>query len=95
MHLRKLCNHPLLMKEMHNEILEKHKNKEGEYFNILIEWSGKMILLEKMLNKFLKEDKKMLIFSQFTNMLLLLEEYLQYKMIKYEKITGDIKQIDR
>lgn len=91
MHLRKLCNHPLLMKEMHNEILEKHKNKEGEYFNILIEWSGKMILLEKMLNKFLKEDKKMLIFSQFTNMLLLLEEYLQYKMIKYEKITGDIK----
>lgn len=63
MHLRKLCNHPLLMKEMHNEILEKHKNKEGEYFKILIEWSGKMILLDKMLNKFLKEDKKMLIFS--------------------------------
>lgn len=51
------------MKEMHNEILEKHKNKEGEYFKILIEWSGKMILLDKMLNKFLKEDKKMLIFS--------------------------------
>lgn len=37
-----------------------------------------MVLLDKMLKKFLKEDKKMLIFSQFTNMLALLEEYLQF-----------------
>ncbi|CAD8205649.1 unnamed protein product [Paramecium pentaurelia] len=95
MHLRKLCNHPLLLKEMHSDILEKSKGNEGEYQKILIEYSGKMVLLDKMLKKFLKEDKKMLIFSQFTNMLALLEEYLQFNQIKYEKITGDIKQIDR
>lgn len=40
-------------------------SKEGEeYHKILIEWSGKMILLDKMLQKFLKQEKKkVLIFS--------------------------------
>lgn len=31
MHLRKLCNHPLLLKEMHSDILEKSKGNEAEY----------------------------------------------------------------
>lgn len=63
MHLRKLCNHPLLLKEMHNEMAAKLQNEGGEFQKILIEWSGKMVLLDKMLEKFLKEQKKVLIFS--------------------------------
>lgn len=34
-----------------------------EYINKLIESSGKMILLDKLLTKFRNEGKKMLIFS--------------------------------
>jgi SNF2 family DNA or RNA helicase len=39
---------------------------QQEYQTMLVEASGKMILLDKMLTKFAKEGKKTLIFSQFT-----------------------------
>jgi len=54
-----------------------------------------MILLEKLLIKFREEGKKVLIFSQFTFMLSLIEEYLKARIVKYEKIDGQIKARDR
>lgn len=54
-----------------------------------------MIFLDKMVDKFQKENKKMLIFSQFTSMLRLIEEYLDFKSIHYEKIDGGTKAKDR
>lgn len=72
---------------MQNEISKNCKDF-SEYIVKLIESSGKMILLDKLLNKFRGEGKKMLIFSQFTMMLSILEEYLKYKSVKYEKIDG-------
>ena len=60
MQLRKCCNHPMMLKEIHNEFLTK---SEGEYVKLLVEASGKMILLDKMIDKFLSENKKILIFS--------------------------------
>lgn len=50
-----------------------------KYIEKLIESSGKMILLDKLLNKFRSEGRKILIFSQFTMMLQILEEYFKYK----------------
>lgn len=77
--LRKCCNHPFLIKEMHQE-LTKDCRTNSEYTKTLIESSGKMILLEKLLVKFKDEGKKVLIFSQFTFMLQLIEEYLKAKV---------------
>ena len=37
-----------------------------------------MIFLHKMIQKFKEENKKILIFSQFTEMLKLIEEYLHF-----------------
>ncbi len=54
-----------------------------------------MILLNKMIDKFKKENKKILIFSQFTQMLKIIEEYLHFKNIHYEKIDGSTKAKDR
>lgn len=54
-----------------------------------------MILLDKLVHKFLKEKRKILIFSQFTYVLVLLEDYLRYNMIKFEKIDGSIKARER
>ena len=54
-----------------------------------------MILLDKLIHKFLKEKRKILIFSQFTYVLVLLEDYLRYNMIKFEKIDGSIKARER
>jgi chromodomain-helicase-DNA-binding protein 7 len=68
---------------------------DDERYEKLINCSGKMILLDKIVKKFLKEKKKMLIFSQFTYILVLLEEYLRHNYIKYEKIDGSVKSRDR
>ena len=54
-----------------------------------------MTLVDKLLAKFRKEKKKMLIFSQFTYMLTLLEDLLKYRGIKYEKIDGQTKAKER
>jgi len=61
----------------------------------LVESSGKMILLEKFLKRFGEEGRKVLIFSQFVYMLGIIEEYLKWKGIKYEKIDGSVKARDR
>ena len=94
MQLRKCCNHPMLIKELFKEMCGSCVS-ESEYMRMLVEASGKMILLDKMLVKFAREGKKTLIFSQFTQMLALLEDYLNAKGMKYEKLTGDVKSNDR
>ncbi len=50
-----------------------------------------MVLVQKLLEKRKREGKKVLIFSQFTHMLQLIEEYLKYSEYKYERIDGQIK----
>jgi chromodomain-helicase-DNA-binding protein 7 len=62
MQLRKCCNHPFLIKEMEIELTDKCVTNEERY-NKLIETSGKMILLDKLLAKYKAENKKVLIFS--------------------------------
>lgn len=94
MQLRKCCNHPFLIKEIEQNLnmnIESHQ----ERFEKIIESSGKMMLLDKLLTKLIREGKKVLIFSQFTKMLDLLEEYLQYKQYKFEKIDGSVKSKER
>lgn len=94
MQLRKCCNHPFLMRELQSE-LSKDCQTQAQYVEKLINCSGKMILLDKLVEKIVKEDSKVLIFSQFTNMLLLIEEYLKIKSIGYEKIDGGVKAKER
>lgn len=50
----------MMLKEIQNEFLTK---SESDYVKLLVEASGKMILLDKMIDKFLSENKKILIFS--------------------------------
>lgn len=61
-----------------------------EYYKILIQSSGKLVLLDKLLAK-LKGEHKVLIFSQMTRCLDLLSDYLQYKRYKYERIDGGVR----
>ena len=93
MQLRKCCNHPFMIKgvqqSMSNTLSEDDKLKK------MIESSGKMVLLDKLLPKLKSQGKKVLIFSQFTQMLNLLEEYLHSKGYKYERLDGSVKASDR
>ena len=94
MQLRKCCNHPFLMKEIMAE-LTKDAIHVSDYMAKMIQSSGKMILLEKLIIKMRSEGNKILIFSQFTMMLDLLEEWIKFLNVKYEKIDGSIKAKER
>lgn len=50
--------------------------------------SGKFEYFKDMLNKALNNKRKILVFSQFTQMLAIMEEYLKSKDIPYLTITG-------
>lgn len=50
-----------------------------------------MVLVQKLLEKCKAEGKKVLIFSQFTHMLHLLEEFLRAHEYRIERIDGQIK----
>lgn len=52
----------MLIKELFNEMADKCST-EKDFLKTLIESSGKMILLDKMITKFITEKKKILIFS--------------------------------
>lgn len=62
MQLRRCCNHPFLIDEIEEELTEDCHTTE-ERLKKLVDSSGKMILLDKLLVKYKKEGKKLLIFS--------------------------------
>lgn len=63
MQLRKVCNHPFLIKGVEDrETIGKETN--AEYFNALVESSGKMILLDKLLPKLKEGGHKVLIYER-------------------------------
>ena len=92
--LRKCCNHPFLLTGIKENLLDGVITN-NDYYQKILNCSGKMIFLDKMITKFQKENKKILIFSQFTEMLKIIEEYLGFKGIHFEKIDGSTKAKDR
>eukprot|EP00063_Salmo_salar_P047275 XP_014022110.1 PREDICTED: chromodomain-helicase-DNA-binding protein 5-like isoform X7 [Salmo salar] len=88
MDLKKCCNHPYLFPVA---AVEAPVLSNGSYDgNQLVKSSGKLTLLQKMLKKLKDEGHRVLIFSQMTKMLDLLEDFLEYEGYKYERIDGGI-----
>ena len=101
MQLRKVCNHPYLIKGAEESILvEKHEEKpELSDFDLhmaaLTESSGKMVLIQKLLPKLKNDGHKVLIFSQMVKMLDLIEEYLGMCNYKFGRIDGSSDELER
>jgi SNF2 family DNA or RNA helicase len=76
MKLRQVCNHPKLLK------LASAKNARG---------SAKMDLLMEMVPSMAQAGRRILIFSQFTEMLALIEEALRKEGIRFLTLTGQSK----
>ncbi|TVU17812.1 hypothetical protein EJB05_33869, partial [Eragrostis curvula] len=88
MQLRKCCNHPYLFAGAE----AGPPYTSGEH---LIENAGKMILLDKLLPKLKERDSRVLIFSQMTRLLDILEDYLMYRGYQYCRIDGNTSGEDR
>uniref|UniRef100_A0AAR2JXQ1 DNA helicase n=1 Tax=Pygocentrus nattereri TaxID=42514 RepID=A0AAR2JXQ1_PYGNA len=88
MDLKKCCNHPYLFPVAS---MEAPKTPSGAYEGTsLTKASGKLMLLQKMLRKLKEQGHRVLVFSQMTKMLDLLEDFLDYEGYKYERIDGAI-----
>ncbi|KAI6170672.1 hypothetical protein M3Y97_01127400 [Aphelenchoides bicaudatus] len=88
MELKKCCNHPYLFAKAS---LEAPKHPNGIYEgSALIKASGKFVLLQKMLLKLKKGGHRVLIFSQMTKMLDILEDLCENEGYPYERIDGSI-----
>lgn len=78
--LRQVCCDPSLLK------LSQAKN---------VEESAKLDLFLELVDELLAEKRKILVFSQFTAMLKIIEAKLTQNRIKYEKLTGSTTKRDQ
>jgi len=100
MELRKVCIHPFLIKGAEDRILNEYgpdaMNSTSLVLDAMIRSSGKMILIDKLLPKLKADGHRILIFSQMTNLLDILSDYLSMKGYSHlridGKVRGDIRQ---
>ncbi|KRX77424.1 Lymphocyte-specific helicase [Trichinella sp. T6] len=84
--LRKVTNHPYLLSDevIDDEISEANKQE-------VISSSGKMIVLDRLLEGLFKEgDHKVLIFTQFVEMIHILSFYCEYRNYKFCSLYGSM-----
>ncbi len=89
MQLRKLCNHPYLVLE---DILSI---PDDLYYKYLISSSGKMCVLDRLLKLLIPQNHKILIFSQMTTMMDILQGYIYNLGLGFYRLDGSIKAEDR
>ncbi|KAG8381710.1 hypothetical protein BUALT_Bualt05G0001000 [Buddleja alternifolia] len=88
MELRKLCCHPYMLEGVEPEDF-------NEFDKQLLESSGKLQLLDKMMVKLREQGHRVLIYSQFQHMLDWLEDYCNYRKWHYERIDGKVSGAER
>ena len=57
--------------------------------------SGKMLVLDKLLVKLKQEQHRVLIYSQMTRMIDLLEEFMGYRRYRFIRLDGSSRISDR
>ena len=88
MQLRKCCNHPYLFEGA--EPGPPYTTDEHLVFN-----AGKMLMLDKILVRMKKQGSRVLIFSQMSRVLDILEDYCVFREHKYCRIDGSTAHEDR
>lgn len=97
MELRKCCNHPFLINGAEETIMNDFRlahpdwDEETLTQKALVQASGKVVLIEKLLPKLRKDGHKVLIFSQMVKVLDLLEEFLITMAYPFERIDGNVR----
>jgi len=87
MEVRKCCQHPFLLDGVENAV---SKGTMTVTIDKLVSASGKLQLLDKLLPKLKANGSKVLIFSQMTRVLDVLEDYNRARGHKYERLDGGV-----
>ncbi|XP_068449073.1 chromodomain-helicase-DNA-binding protein 1-like isoform X2 [Clinocottus analis] len=87
MNLRKCVAHPYLF-----DGVEPEPFKIGEH---LVKASGKLCLLDDVLAHLHKKGHRVLLFSQMTRMLDIIQDYMQFRGYSYERLDGSVRGEER
>lgn len=87
MQLRKCANHPYLFPGA-----EEDPSTIGDD---IVASSGKMQLLDRLLFKLQSTGHRVVLFSQFTTMLNILEDYCQYRGFDFRRLDGSTNRVRR
>jgi len=93
MNHRKNSNHPFLFGEPIDSKTGQHIGTAHP--QLLVRASGKFALLDRMLERLFVDGHQVLIFSQMTRVLNIMEDYLHWRNWKYCRIDGTTKIDDR
>lgn len=93
MNHRKNVNHPFIFGEPLDPATGSHIGTQHP--QLLVRASGKFALMDRMLERLHKDGHQVLIFSQMTKVLNIIEDYLNFRNWKYCRIDGSTKIDDR
>eukprot|EP00804_Cyclotella_cryptica_P015158 CCRYP_000709-RB/>CCRYP_000709-RB protein AED:0.02 eAED:0.02 QI:1473/1/1/1/1/1/2/154/555 len=93
MNHRKNCNHPFMFGEPIDPATGSPLGTAHP--QLLIKASGKFALLDRMLERLFRDKHQVLIFSQMTALLNVIEDYLIFRNWKYCRIDGSTKIDER
>lgn len=85
--LRKVCSHPYLFPG-----IEPEPYKEGEH---LVKASGKLTILDQLLEKLHDSGHRVLLFAQMTHTLDILQDFLELRKYSYERLDGSVRAEER
>ncbi|CAO3634620.1 unnamed protein product [Mucor hiemalis] len=88
--LKKASNHPFLFPDVEVVSSSRVTQLKG-----LIENSGKMVLLDKLLTRLKSDGHRVLIFSQLVMMLDILSDYMTLRGHPFQRLDGSMKPEDR
>ncbi|XP_058799194.1 ATP-dependent helicase brm-like [Phymastichus coffea] len=95
--LRKLCNHPFMFQNIEEKYCE-HLGIQGVGLISgpdLYRASGKFELLDRILPKLKATGHRVLLFCQMTQLMTIMEDYLNWRQFKYLRLDGTTKAEDR
>jgi SWI/SNF-related matrix-associated actin-dependent regulator of chromatin subfamily A member 5 len=88
MQLRKCCGHPYLFEGVEDRTMDPL----GEH---LVQNCGKLFMVDKLLKRLKERDSRVLIFTQMTRVLDILEDFMVMRGYKYCRIDGNTTHEDR
>lgn len=89
--LKKCCNHPFLFESADHGYGGDSAISGTSKLERVILSSGKLVILDKLLDRLHETNHRVLIFSQMVKMLDILAEYLSIKGFKYQRLDGSTK----
>ncbi|KAK6201175.1 SNF2 family N-terminal domain-containing protein [Scheffersomyces amazonensis] len=95
MQLRNICNSPYMYYEPFLIDGNNSTKSEARFMDILIKNSCKFQVLDQLIDSLLNDNHKILIFSQFTKLLDLVQDWLNFKGIQLCRLDGSTSQTVR